>query len=64
MRITRRGWLSALLAGTLGAAVGFGAPAGAQAQDITVFAAASLKNALDDINTQWQADAKHKATIS
>ena len=64
MRITRRGWLGALLAGALGAAVGLGAPAGAQAQDITVFAAASLKDALDAINTQWQADAKHKATIS
>lgn len=64
MRITRRGWLGALAAGALGAAVGLGAPAGAQAQDITVFAAASLKDALDSINTQWQADSKHKATIS
>ncbi|WP_225767328.1 molybdate ABC transporter substrate-binding protein [Inquilinus sp. Marseille-Q2685] len=64
MRITRRGWLGALLAGMLGAAVGFGAPAGAKAQDVTVFAAASLKDALDAINAQWQADAGHKATIS
>jgi len=64
MRITRRGWLGALLAGVLGAAVGFGAPAGARAQDITVFAAASLKDALDAVNAQWQADAKHKAAIS
>ena len=64
MRITRRGWLGALLAGALGAAMAFGAPATAQAQDITVFAAASLKDALDSINTQWQADAGHKATIS
>ncbi|KGM30742.1 molybdate ABC transporter substrate-binding protein, partial [Inquilinus limosus] len=30
----------------------------------TVFAAASLKDALDDINTRWQAESKHKATIS
>ncbi|MFE0756210.1 molybdate ABC transporter substrate-binding protein [Inquilinus sp. NPDC058860] len=64
MRITRRGWLGALLAGALGAATVFGAPAVARAQDITVFAAASLKDALDAVKAQWQAESEHKATIS
>ncbi|MGK9164844.1 molybdate ABC transporter substrate-binding protein [Inquilinus limosus] len=64
MRITRRGWLGVLLAGALGAVTTFGAPVAAKAQDVTVFAAASLKDALDAVNAQWQADAKHKATIS
>ena len=36
----------------------------AMAADITVFAAASLKNALDDINAAWKADAGKEATIS
>ncbi|MEO9340072.1 molybdate ABC transporter substrate-binding protein [Mesorhizobium sp. SB112] len=36
-----------------------------QAQEnVTVFAAASLKNALDNINTAWQADAGKQATVS
>lgn len=61
-RVTRRGWLGALFAGALGAVLGFGASA--TAQEITVFAAASLKTALDEINAQWQAGAPHKATIS
>lgn len=61
---TRRGWLGALAAGVLAAAIGIGGPAPAAAQDLTVFAAASLKNALDDINAQWQAASKSKAVIS
>lgn len=63
MRITRRTWLGAFLAGALGAATAF-VPVAAKAQDVTVFAAASLKDALDAVNAQWQADAKHKAVIS
>lgn len=39
------------------------APA-AMAADVTVFAAASLKNALDDINAAWTAEAGKQATIS
>lgn len=35
-------------------AVPAGAPGAAMAQDLVVFAAASLKNALDEINTQWK----------
>ncbi len=37
---------------------------GAMAADVTVFAAASLKNALDNINASWKADAGKEATIS
>jgi molybdate transport system substrate-binding protein len=36
----------------------------AMAQDVTVFAAASLKNALDDINAAWTATSGKAATIS
>lgn len=36
----------------------------ASAADVTVFAAASLKNALDEIATQWQADAGKEAVSS
>lgn len=36
----------------------------ATAASVTVFAAASLKNALDDISTAWKADAGKEATIS
>jgi molybdate transport system substrate-binding protein len=41
-------------------------PQGAAAQggDVVVFAAASLKNALDAINTEWQKETGKKATIS
>ena len=39
------------------------APA-ARAADVTVFAAASLKNALDDVNAAWKAEAGKQATIS
>ncbi|HEX2338795.1 MAG TPA: molybdate ABC transporter substrate-binding protein [Hyphomicrobiaceae bacterium] len=39
-------------------------PAVAQGGDVLVFAAASLKNALDAINAQWQRDTGKKATIS
>jgi molybdate transport system substrate-binding protein len=36
----------------------------AQDGDVVVFAAASLKNALDGINSQWQKDASKNASIS
>jgi len=44
-------------------ALGLAAPA-AWAADVTVFAAASLKNALDDVNAAWKAEAGKEATIS
>jgi molybdate transport system substrate-binding protein len=40
------------------------APAFAQARDLVVFAAASLKNALDDVNAAYQRDKGVKATTS
>ena len=36
----------------------------AQTRDMVIFAAASLKNALDEINTQWQRETGRKAVIS
>lgn len=59
MRIfTRHGSLAALgLAAALAASP-------ASAQDVTVFAAASLANALDDINAAWEAEAGKSAVIS
>jgi molybdate transport system substrate-binding protein len=39
-------------------------PALAQAEDVVVFAAASLKNALDDIAVKWQHDSGKHAVIS
>jgi molybdate transport system substrate-binding protein len=39
-------------------------PAMAQSRDVVIFAAASLKNALDGINAQWQREAGKKAVIS
>jgi molybdate transport system substrate-binding protein len=40
------------------------APSAAMAEDVVVFAAASLKNALDNINTAWTAESGKAATIS
>lgn len=40
------------------------APARAQGGDLIVFAAASLKNALDAVNAQWQKETGKKASIS
>ena len=39
-------------------------PAPAQGGDVVVFAAASLKNALDAVNAQWQKETGKKAAIS
>jgi molybdate transport system substrate-binding protein len=39
-------------------------PAAAQTRDVVVFAAASLKNVLDEIAAQWQGETGKKATIS
>jgi len=60
---TRRSWLALLVAAGLASAVGTG-PAVAQGKDIVVFAAASLKNALDDIAGQWQRETGKKVVIS
>src|SRR5689334_9338398 len=59
-----RGWMAgALLAAVL--ATGFAhLPARAQSTDLVIFAAASLKNALDEVNAQWQKETGKKAVIS
>jgi molybdate transport system substrate-binding protein len=63
MRPDRRCLLAAFLGAglTLGAAAG---PAAAQSRDVLVFAAASLKNALDEIAAQWQRQTGKKVVIS
>src|SRR5215475_1377979 len=67
MAVSRRMWLGVVLglAATATIAVGPSRPAAqAQGGELVVFAAASLKNALDAINTQWQKETGKKASIS
>ena len=69
MDVRRRKWLGAIAGIAAAALLAIGpsrAPAQAQAQsgDVVVFAAASLKNALDAINAQWQKETGKKAAIS
>jgi molybdate transport system substrate-binding protein len=66
MGITTRTWLGRItaLAAVLLAASGQTAPAHAQSGNLVVFAAASLKNALDAVNAQWQKETGKKAIIS
>jgi molybdate transport system substrate-binding protein len=63
MKTTRRLWLSLLLGAGLGLGTLVG-PAAAQGKDPLIFAAASLKNALDEIAGQWQRQSGKKAVIS
>jgi molybdate transport system substrate-binding protein len=64
MTYTRRG-LATLVAALAFTAVLSPRPTEAQqAGDVVVFAAASLKNALDDIGAQWQQETGKKAAIS
>lgn len=58
--ITRR----SLLAATLAAPLFLAAPAARAADAVTVFAAASLKTALDEVSAAWTAETQKKATIS
>jgi molybdate transport system substrate-binding protein len=67
MTMSRRIWLGQVVGLTAAILVVWGPakrPAVAQGGDVLVFAAASLKNALDAINAQWQRDTGKKATIS
>jgi molybdate transport system substrate-binding protein len=66
MMLSRRKWLlwSVALAVVLLAGGSPHAPVKAQGNDVVVFAAASLKNALDAINAQWQKETGKKAVIS
>lgn len=61
--LNRRSFASAAVA-LLGFAAVVATPLAAQAQETTVFAAASLKNALDNINAAWKTSASKEATIS
>jgi molybdate transport system substrate-binding protein len=60
--MTRR-WLAWALGAALGLSVAAG-PAVAQGKDVLVFAAASMKNALDDVAAQWQRRSGKKVVIS
>ena len=60
---SRRPWLALLTATVLTLGAGT-APAAAQNRDILVFAAASLKNALDEAAAQWQRESGKKVVIS
>ena len=60
---TRRSWLALLVAAGLASTAG-ALPAVAQGKDVVIFAAASLKNALDDIAGQWQRETGKKVVVS
>src|ERR1700732_5015436 len=61
-------FLGAIRPMLLGAVIALAAPGGvgahAQTRDLLVFGAASLKNALDDANAQYQHNAGHKIVVS
>jgi molybdate transport system substrate-binding protein len=63
MMTTRRSWLALLTAAVLTLGAG-AAPAAAQGRDVLVFAAASLKNALDEVAAQWQRESGKAVKIS
>ena len=63
MMTSRRSWLALLTATVLTLGAGT-APAAAQNRDVLVFAAASLKNALDEVAAQWQRESGKKVAIS
>ena len=60
----RRSILSGIAASLVAIAAGLRRPARAEGKDIIVFAAASLKNVLDDINEAWGRGSGKRATIS
>jgi molybdate transport system substrate-binding protein len=63
MHVTRRSWLALTAVAALTWAAEAG-PAAAQGKDVLVFAAASLKNALDEVAAQWQRETGRKVKIS
>jgi molybdate transport system substrate-binding protein len=65
MVFIRRRWLALTGAVVFGLAQSLAVdPAKAQSSDVVVFAAASLKNALDEINAAWTKETGRKAVIS
>ena len=63
MRLTRRSWLALPVAAVAAWGAGAG-PVAAQGKDVLVFAAASMKNALDDVAAQWLRETGKKVLIS
>src|SRR5262252_4876594 len=63
MGMMQRLWIGMLVASTM-AFTAPSAPATAQGRNLLVFAAASLKNALDDIASQWQSQTGKKVAVS
>jgi molybdate transport system substrate-binding protein len=63
MRIARRFWIVLLVAAAAALTTPIGR-ASAQGKDTLVFAAASLKNALDEIAAQWRRETGKKVAIS
>jgi molybdate transport system substrate-binding protein len=55
---------SLIVAAVVALAVPWSSAAHAQGRDLLVFGAASLKNALDDADAQYQRDAGHKVVVS
>jgi molybdate transport system substrate-binding protein len=66
MTVSRRKWVAWTLGLAAAALLAWWPQPSARAQggDVLVFAAASLKNALDAVNRQWQQETGRKATIS
>jgi molybdate transport system substrate-binding protein len=66
MDVSRRKWLARTLGLAAAALLACWPQPSARAQsgDVVVFAAASLKNALDAVNARWQKETGRKATIS
>ena len=64
--LSRRSFLSLAIAATVGVAAPVVAPVSARAQsaDVVVFAAASMKNALDRIVADWQTKTGKKVAVS
>src|SRR5215475_14524973 len=63
MGMMQRFWVGVLVGTTLTFAAP-NVPANAQSRNVLVFAAASLKNALDDAASQWQGQTGKKVAIS
>ena len=63
MNMDRRGSFGLLIGAFLGLSMAVG-PASAQVKEPLVFAAASMKNALDDVAAQWQRETGKKVVIS
>src|SRR5215471_12076734 len=61
--VSRRDGLGLLIAAVLGLGTAI-APALAQVREPLIFAAASMKNALDDVAAQWQRETGKKVVIS